>query len=111
MLRICDCASGLVMPKKRSSTKTTNSIGVWSSFSSTTSQRWRFINVSTPCPQFELEVVLVYVVENEPKFYGLFSGKRAADELAGKIAGARTQQVQVIERNQAEDIDVKALIG
>src|SRR5262245_63686209 len=49
----CDCASGLVMPKKRSSTKTTNSIGVWSSFSSTTSQRWRFINVSTPCPQFD----------------------------------------------------------
>src|SRR5262245_56378595 len=34
----------LVMPKKRSSTKATNSIGVWSSFSSTTSQRWRFIN-------------------------------------------------------------------
>src|SRR5215831_19641822 len=33
--------------------KTTNSIGVWSSFSSTTSQRWRFINVSTPCPQFD----------------------------------------------------------
>src|SRR5262249_29496939 len=53
MLSICDCASGLVMPKKRSSTKTTNSIGVWSSFSSTTSQRWRFINVFTPCPQFD----------------------------------------------------------
>ena len=33
--------------------------------------------MSTPCPQFELEVVLVYAVENEPKFYGLFSGKRA----------------------------------
>jgi hypothetical protein len=41
----------------------------------------------------------------EPKFYGLFSSKR--------VAGARTQQVQVIERNQAEEpvIDVKALIG
>jgi len=39
--------------------------------------------------------------------------ERAADELAGKIAGARTQQVQVIERNQAEEpvIDVKASIG
>ena len=24
-----------------------------SSFSTTTSQRWRFINVSTPCPQFD----------------------------------------------------------
>jgi hypothetical protein len=34
-------------------TKTTNSIGVWSSFGSTTSQRWRFINESPPCPQFD----------------------------------------------------------
>jgi len=33
-------------------------------------------------------------------------------KLAGKIAGARTQQVRVIERDQAESvIDVEALIG
>jgi hypothetical protein len=44
--------------------------------------------------------ILPYPVEGEPKFYGLFSSKRAAEELTGKIAGARTQQVQLIERDQ-----------
>jgi hypothetical protein len=35
--------------------KTTNSIGVWSSFSSTTSQRWRFINGVHPVSTVRLE--------------------------------------------------------
>jgi len=57
---------------------------------------------------------LVLTVESgDLKFYGLFSSKRAADKFAGKIAGARTQQVQVIERDHSElvVVGVEALIG
>ena len=58
------------------------------------------------------DIAVANCESSDPKFYGLFSSKRAADELAGKIAGARTQQVRVIERDQAESvIDVEALIG
>jgi len=48
---------------------------------------------------------LVFSVESgEPKFYGLFSSKHAADELAGKIVGAQVARVQVIERGYAEKL-------
>ena len=53
------------------------------------------------------DIAVANCESSDPKFYGLFSSKRAADELAGKIAGARTQH-----RDQAEPvIDVEALIG